>query len=81
MSWSKNKDWMLSMEKSGKATAAHKAWLKKWRAAGSPSTQAGMSAKPKPSKPTSTKPSTAQANAAAEAKKAKKKKKKKKKKN
>jgi hypothetical protein len=60
---------MLSMEKSGKATAAHKAWLKKWRAAGSPSTQAGMSAKPKPSKPTSTKPSTAQANAAAEAKK------------
>jgi hypothetical protein len=65
MSWSKNKDWMLAQEKSGKATAAHKAWLKKWRAAGSPSTQAGMSAKPKPAP---AKPSTAAADKAAAAK-------------
>jgi hypothetical protein len=43
MSWSSNKDWMLAQEKAGKATATQKAWLSKWRAAGSPSTQAGMS--------------------------------------
>ena len=69
-SWTRNKDWMLKQEAAGKATAGHKAWLKKWRAAGSPSTEAGMS-KPKPSKPVfgSSKPSAAQANAAAEAKK------------
>lgn len=68
--WSKNKDWMLAQEAAGKATAGHKAWLAKWRAAGSPSTQAGMSKpKPAPSKPAPAKPSAAQANAAAEAKK------------
>ena len=60
MSWSANKDFMLKQEKAGKATAGQKAWLKKWRAAGSPSTQAEMSAKPKPTpvkpKPTPAKP-------------------------
>jgi hypothetical protein len=54
---------MLAQEKAGKATSAHKAWLAKWRAAGSPSTQAGMSAKPAPAKP-----STAAADKAAAAK-------------
>lgn len=69
MSWSSNKDFMLKQEKAGKATSTQKAWLAKWRAAGSPSTQAGMS-NPKPSKPVfgSSKPSASQANAAAEAK-------------
>jgi hypothetical protein len=48
MSWSANKDHMLKLEKAGKATAGQKAWLAKWRAAGSPSTKAGMTAKPTP---------------------------------
>jgi hypothetical protein len=56
---------MLAQEKAGKATAGHKAWLAKWRAAGSPSTQAGMTAKPKPApakpKPAPAKPKPAPA--------------------
>ena len=50
--WSKNKDWMLAQEKAGKATAEQKAWLNKWKAAGSPNTQEGMKKATAPVKPT-----------------------------
>jgi len=57
MSWKSSKDHMLRLEAQGKANASHKAWLAKWRAAGSPSTQAGMSKKA----PTKTAPATSRA--------------------
>ena len=43
MAWADNKNFMLRQEAAGKATPSQKAWLAKWRAAGSPETQAGMS--------------------------------------
>ena len=44
MAWADNKNFMLRQEAAGKATPSQKTWLAKWRAAGSPKTQAGMSA-------------------------------------
>ena len=61
MSWKSSKDHMLRLEAQGKANASHKAWLAKWRAAGSPSTQAGMTKKA----PTKTVPTTGRAAAIA----------------
>ena len=61
MSWKSSKDHMLRLEAQGKANASHKAWLAKWRAAGSPSTQAGMTKKA----PTKTAPATSRAAAIA----------------
>ena len=43
MAWADNKNFMLRQEAAGKATPSQKTWLAKWRAAGSPETQAGMS--------------------------------------
>ena len=43
MAWVDNKNFMLRQESAGKATPSQKSWLAKWRAAGSPETQAGMS--------------------------------------